>query len=81
MLKDNAKGKTPELWDKDKERYEHVVNELKRILCSYPVLRQPNFSEPFLVYSDASDYAIGAVLTQLRDGKRVAIHYASRSLI
>ena len=81
LLKDSAKGKTMELWDKDKQKYENVVNEIKRILCSYPILWQPNFSEPFTIYSDASDYAIGAVLTQLVDGKRVAIHYTNLASI
>ena len=55
LLKDNAKGKTMELWDRHKQKYEFVVDEIKRILCSYPVLRQPNFSIPFEIYSDASD--------------------------
>eukprot|EP01052_Picozoa_sp_SAG31_P022412 SAG31_NODE_1782_length_7281_cov_5.022139_1_plen_570_part_00 len=83
LLKDNAKGRTMDMWAANKSKYETVVDKLKRILCSYPVLRQPNFHKPFLLYTDASDYAIGGVLCQLDEttGRRTAIHYASRSLI
>ena len=80
LLKDTAKGKTRELWDKDPIKYETVIKQLKDALCSYPVLRQPDFDLPFVLYTDASDYAIGGVLCQLRENKMCAIHYVSRSL-
>ena len=35
---------------------------LKCRLCSYPVLRLPNFSKPFVLETDCSDVAVGAVL-------------------
>ena len=80
LLKDNAKGKTLELWTADEEKYEKVVRALKSALCSYPVLRQPNFNKPFVLYTDASKHAIGGVICQLIEGKMCAIHYVSRSL-
>ena len=33
---------------------------LKRALCTYPVLRQPDSTKPFVDISDACDYAIGS---------------------
>ena len=80
LLKDNAKGKTLELWTANEEKYEKVVRALKSALCSYPVLRQPNFDKPFVLYTDASNYAIGGVICQLIELKMCAIHYVSRSL-
>ena len=38
--------------------------ELKHGLCSAPVLTLPELKQPFEIETDASDYAIGAVLTQ-----------------
>jgi hypothetical protein len=32
-----------------------------------PILIYPNFSRPFFLESDASDYALGAVLSQKKD--------------
>ena len=58
-----------------------ALRVLKDALCSYPILRQPDFGKPFVLYTDASDYAIGAALCQEFDGKLCAIHFASRSLI
>lgn len=46
-------------WD---DSCQTAFDELKRKLVSYPILRQPNWSKPFLLYTDASGYAIGAIL-------------------
>ena len=43
---------------------------LKHALTTAPVLAYPNFSKPFLVATDTSSTAIGAVLSQLdEDGE------------
>ena len=39
-------------------------------MCSQPVLKLPNFTRPFEIHTDASDYAYGAVLMQ--DGHPIA---------
>ena len=46
--------------------------ELKHRLCSAPVLTLLDLQQPFEIETDASDYAIGAVLTQ--HGHAVAYH-------
>lgn len=41
---------------------------LKSKLTNPPVLAFPRFTDPFLVATDASDTAIGGVLSQIQDG-------------
>ena len=55
-------------------------NKLKDILCTHPLLQYPDFSKPFIVSCDASNYGIGGVLNQNFDGKNLPIAYASRTL-
>jgi len=59
---------------------QHAFETLKTKLISAPVLKYPDFNEEFLVTTDASDYAIGAVLTQGKVGQDCPIAYASRVL-
>jgi len=57
-----------------------AVQQLKHALTTYPVLRQPDFNKPFTICSDASMYAMGAVLAQSDDdGKMYACSYVSRA--
>ncbi|KZR98895.1 Uncharacterized protein APZ42_005472, partial [Daphnia magna] len=39
-----------------------------------------DFSKEFLIYTDASNYGLGAVLSHMKDGKDQPIAYASRNL-
>ena len=58
-----------------------AFNKLKLALTSYPVLRQPDFSQQFLIYTDASYNCLGAILAQKdSDGKDYVCAYASRTL-
>ena len=79
LLKKEIKD-VPEAWAKDPARYNGAVTKLKAAITEYPALRQPDLSKPFTVYSDACDYAIGAVLAQEHDNKMCAVAFVSRSL-
>lgn len=60
--------------------YEKTFEELKNIMSSNLLLTYPNFEEPFILTTDASNVAIGAVLSQLVDGVERPIAYLSRTL-
>ena len=62
------------------ESQQEALNKLKDTLCTYPLLQYPDFSRPFIVSSDASNYGLGGVLSQNIDGKVLPIAYASRTL-
>jgi len=53
---------------------------LKERLTTAPVLHYPDFTRQFIITTDASDYAIGAVLSQGPVGQDRPIAYASRIL-
>ena len=55
--------------------------KLKELLVSSPVLRFPDFKQPFILETDASGSGLGAVLAQKEpDGTVHPIAYANRSL-
>ncbi|GBN20563.1 Retrovirus-related Pol polyprotein from transposon 17.6 [Araneus ventricosus] len=54
---------------------------LRKSLITPPVLKQPDGSKPFRIRTDASSYALGAVLTQGEGPEEHVIEYASRLLI
>lgn len=53
---------------------------LKAKLTEAPVLACPDFTQPFTLQTDASNYGLGAVLTQELEGEERVIAYASRHL-
>ena len=59
---------------------EKAFQELKERLCSPPVLAYPDFSQPFHLYTDASQHALGYVLGQIREGREHVIAYGGREL-
>ena len=54
--------------------------ELKDRLVSAPIISTPDWTKPFEIMCDASDFAIGAVLGQRIDNRQHVIYYASRTL-
>jgi hypothetical protein len=56
-------------------------NILNKALISAPIIQPPDWSLPFEIICDASDYTVGAVLGQTKDKKHHAIAYASKTLI
>ncbi|CAN6554873.1 unnamed protein product [Malus baccata var. baccata] len=57
-----------------------AFNKLKDLLTSAPIITAPDWTLPFELMCDASDYAVGAVLGQRRDKLPHVIYYASRTL-
>ena len=55
--------------------YIEAFEKLKNLISMHPILRFPNFEKQFTLTTDASNYAIGAVLSQ--EGHPVC--YASRT--
>jgi hypothetical protein len=64
-------------WGKQQQE---AFDALKLAISSPPVLRMANFSERFILQTDASGVALGAILSQEREGVRQPIAYASRTL-
>ena len=52
---------------------------LKTSLTSAPIMAFPSMRELFILYTDASQHAMGAVLAQIQNGSESVICYASRS--
>ena len=62
------------------EEGKHAFMQLKHALVESPILQSPNWDLPFEIMSDASDFAVGAVLGQQINKKLTAIYYASKTL-
>ena len=57
-----------------------AFEQLKICLTSSPILAFPSMKEQFILYTDASQFAIGAVLAQVENGLERVSCYASKSL-
>ena len=64
-------------WD---AKCQQSFQDLKDALTTAPVLGYADFSQPFILETDASLDGLGAVLSQEQEGGRRVIAYASRSL-
>ena len=62
------------------EQCQLAFDTLKTALCESPILAYPDFSLPFSLHTDASDYAVGYVLSQKQNGLERVIAYAGRNL-
>lgn len=62
------------------DKHQRVLEQLIECLVQPPVLGFPDFSEPFILHTDASNQGLGAVLYQQQDGKLRVIAYGSRTL-
>ncbi|KAL4104074.1 hypothetical protein QTP88_019387 [Uroleucon formosanum] len=70
-------GDVPFKWS---DLCQQSFEKLKNLLINYPILRYPDLIRPFNLTCDASNYAIGCVLSQVPIGKDLPIAYASRTL-
>ena len=62
------------------EECQKAFDTLTKLLTSSPVIQPPNWSIPFEIMCDASDYAVGTVLGQRIGKASHVIYYASRTL-
>ena len=62
------------------EKCIEAFNLLKQALISAPIMQPPDWTQPFEIMCDASDYVVGDVLGQRKDKKLHVICYASRTL-
>ncbi len=51
-----------------REREQILLDKLKEAFCSAPILAYPDHEGEFIIDTDASNYAIGAVLSQVQEG-------------
>ena len=73
LFKDNIEFK----WGQEQNE---AFETLKTILTSKPLLQYPNFEKEFILTTDASKEAVGAILSQGPIGSDKPIAYASRTL-
>ena len=59
---------------------ESAFNALKEALTSPPILALPKENDPFILDTDASNEAIGAVLIQVQNGQEKVVAYGSFGL-
>ncbi|KAL1123468.1 hypothetical protein AAG570_002548 [Ranatra chinensis] len=71
------KDHTINISDKD---YVECFHKCKQLLTNEPLLQYPDFDKPFILTTDASEFAIGAVLSQGTIGSDRPIAFASRTL-
>ena len=62
------------------DSHQRVLETLLDCLTSPPIIAFPDHSSPFILYTDASNDGLGAILYQDQDGKRRVVAYGSRTL-
>src|SRR5581483_6053711 len=71
-----TKKDTPYVWT---QKQQEAFDILKDKLCDTPVLQFPDFNRHFYLYTDASGYAMGAILAQKDENdQEYVIAYASK---
>ena len=64
-------------WNSNSQK---AFEELKQHLVEVPILAYPDFKQPFQLYTDASTYGLGAILSQSKSQGDQVIAYASRTM-
>lgn len=59
---------------------QQAFETIKERLTTAPIMAFPNLEDPFILDTDASDTAIGAVLSQVQEGQERVIAYGSKVL-
>jgi uncharacterized protein YeaO (DUF488 family) len=66
-------------WGVDSENLKSFEGLKSKLTC-HPLLRLPDFKKPFYVVTDASDYGVAAVLTQIHNNYEHPISYYATGL-
>ena len=78
--KDRHHGERKELGDLWTRDCQMAFEDLRIALTRAPVLGYADYSKEFILEVDASNTGLGAVLSQVQDGRQRVIAYASRTL-
>jgi len=68
---------TPFTWDRE---CQHAFDTLKKVLCNAPVLALPDPEDQYCLHLNGSQYALGAVLSQVQDQVKKVLGYFSCKL-
>ena len=69
---------TPVQWT---QHHTTILTTLIDQLIQPPIMAYPDFTQPFQLYTDASNNGLGAVLYQVQNGKTRVIGFGSRTLL
>ena len=58
-----------------KETHHDAFMKLKEAIIQAPILRYPDMTKPYIVYTDASDDACGAQLSQIHNGTKFPVAF------
>ena len=62
-----------------KEIHQDAFTKLKEAIIQAPILRYPDTTKPYIVYTDASNDACGAQLSQIHDGTEFLVAFLSHT--
>jgi RNase H-like domain found in reverse transcriptase/Integrase zinc binding domain len=62
------------------DKHQEAFHKIKQLITNAPLLKIPSLRKPFVIATDASAVALGAVLSQDYNGKEHPISFASRVL-
>jgi len=71
-----AKGVRWQLIQAEQKAFDHLMDRL----VEAPILAYPDPAKEYIFDTDASNHNVGAVLSQVRDGREVVVAYYSKAL-
>ena len=76
-LRELTRKDTPFEWT---DAADHAFNKIKELILHCATLQLFDPDLPVIISTDASDYGLGAILLQVKDGEEVPVAFASRTL-
>ncbi|CBY09617.1 unnamed protein product [Oikopleura dioica] len=77
LLKVNRPGKGKLIWTKEAQKALEIIKDR---ISSPTMIYHPDWTLPFVLTCDASKYAMGYILTQIKDGRSQIIRVNSKTL-